>query len=129
MFHELTYNRRNGEPNWLYASGRFHGNKLTGVAYHITWLSPSEGGSLGWRVDSNGYLDPYVRMAQPTRNELLFEPTSSGIIVWGVNHISAFVGVHNVDGDLQPVYRHYRRWIFAVLHTSERNRKKAGKYK
>jgi len=116
VFHEFTYNRTSGEPNWLYASGKFHGNALDGVAYLVNWLSPVEGATQGWKnnPDLNPSIIPYNRLAQPERQDLTFDPSSAGISVRGVNSIQAYVGLHDVDGVPQPVYHTYKRWVFAL---------------
>jgi len=116
VFLELTFNRTSGEPNWLYASGNFHGNSLNGVAYLVNWLSPVEGATQGWKInpDLNPSIIPYIRLVQPEQQDLTFDPSSAGISVRGVNRIQAYVGLHDVDGVPQPVYHTYKRWVFAL---------------
>ena len=116
VFYELTYNRTSGEPNWLYATGKFHGNSLNGVAYLVNWLSPVEGATQGFKnnPDLNPSIIPYNRLVQPTIEELIFDPSSAGIRVRGVNRIQAYLGLHDVDGEPQAVYHTYKRWVFAL---------------
>lgn len=116
VFHEFTYNRTSGEPNWLYATGKFQGNTLNGVAYLVNWLSPVEGATQG--AKNNPDLEPnllfYNRLVQPKREKLIFDPSSAGIRVRGVNRIEAFLGLHDVEGEPKPVYHTYKRWVFAL---------------
>lgn len=116
VFYDMTYNRTSGEPNWIYADGVFHGNSLNGVGYFVSWLSPVEGATLGYK--DNPDLDPniisYYRLVQPEDPELTFDATSAGITVRGVNRIDAFVGLHDVDGEPQAVYHTYKPWVFRL---------------
>jgi len=119
VFYELQYNRISGEPNWYYANGNFYGDSLKGVAYLVNWMSPVEGATLGLKnnPDLQPLELPYFRLVQPEDHELSFVASSAGINVRGVNRISAFVGLHEVDGEPQPVYHDYRRWVFASDET------------
>ncbi|MGA9574547.1 MAG: hypothetical protein WBS20_11435 [Lysobacterales bacterium] len=108
VFYEMTYNRTNGEPNWLLATGQFHGNALNGVAYYVNWLTPSL-----MTVIPPGPLNDPVEV-QPSSQELSFDMTSAGIQVHGINSISSFVGLYDVwhDDGLDSVNHKYKRWVF-----------------
>ncbi len=120
VFYDLTYSRTSGEPNWIYADGVFHGNSLNGVGYLVNWLSPVEGATLGFKnnPDLNPSIIPYYRLVQPVDQELVFDATSAGMVVRGVNRINAFIGLHEVDGEPQAVYHTYRPWVFRLDNTA-----------
>jgi len=109
VFYELRYNRVSGEPNWHYASGEFHGNSLNGIAYLINWLSPV----YGMNPEYNGFAPWFAPiLVQPKEEELLFDPSSSGLKMWGINHISGFVGLAN--GLERAVRYSYKPWVFGL---------------
>jgi hypothetical protein len=55
---------------------------------------------------------------QPERQEILFDATSAAISVRGVNRISAYIGLHDLDGwPDHPVRHTYKRWVFALGDT------------
>lgn len=109
VFYELAYNRISGEPNWHYATGKFDGSALNGVAYLVNWLSPVAGINPEY---GSGLVTPRPNLlVQPTRDELLFEPGSGSLSVYGVNHLRGFLGY--VDGAGIPNYN-YRRWVFGL---------------
>lgn len=117
VFYELTYNRSSGEPNWIYADGQFSGNSISGVSYLINWLSPVEGATQEWgHVPGRSPLviTSYNTLVQPESEDLAFSPSSAGLSVRGINRLRAFVGLHDLKGELQPVYHDYKRWIFAT---------------
>jgi len=116
VFYELQYNRVSGEPNWYYANGNFSGNRLVGVAYLVNWLAPVEGATFALKhnPDLNPSELPFYRLVQPEDRDLLFEESSAGINVRGYNRLSAFVGLHEADGELTPVFHDYKRWVFAL---------------
>ena len=109
VFYELKYNRISGEPNWTYASGKFDGSTLNGVAYLVNWLSPVDGINPAFGLGL-AYPTPN-RLVQPTEDELLFEASSASLDVWGVNRIRTSFGYP--AGSMSPAY-FYKRWVFGL---------------
>jgi len=109
VFYELAYNRVSGEPNWHYATGKFDGSTLNGVAYLVSWLSPVDGINPEYGL---GLATPFPNLLiQPTREELLFKASSASLSVYGVNHVRSFL--QYVDEAGIPNYN-YKRWVFGL---------------
>ena len=105
VFYELKYDRQNGAPNWHMADARFHGNSANGVAYLVNWLQPVDG-----HLDMTPEI-PFRHLPQPEAEDMLFEASSAGVAVEGVNRIKVFVGKTEAH---YPISHYYKRWVFAL---------------